>query len=60
MFRYTIRALLWLTVAVALAVGYWNERRVPLLACPAVFRGTRHVASHSLTRAIAIQPGQRQ
>lgn len=27
MFRFTIRDLLWLMVVVALAVGWWTERR---------------------------------
>src|SRR6266567_3969225 len=28
MFRFTIRDLLWLTVVVALSVGWWNQYRV--------------------------------
>ena len=28
MFRFTIRDLLWLTVVVALGVGWWVDRRV--------------------------------
>jgi len=28
MFRFTIRDLLWLMVVVALAVGWWIDRRV--------------------------------
>jgi hypothetical protein len=28
MFRFTIRDMLWLTVVVALAVGWWIDRRV--------------------------------
>jgi hypothetical protein len=27
MFRFTIRDVLWLTVAVAMALGWWNEHR---------------------------------
>ena len=32
MFRFTIRDVLWLTVVVALAVGWWVERRSLLAA----------------------------
>ena len=30
MFRFTIRDVLWLTVVVALAVGWWQERATQL------------------------------
>jgi len=30
MFRFTIRDMLWLTVVVALAVGWWGQRRTAL------------------------------
>jgi len=28
MFRFMIRDVLWLTVVVAMGVGWWNERRI--------------------------------
>ena len=39
MFRFTIRDMLWLTVVVALAVGWWIEHR-------------RHVSSAATVKAL--------
>ena len=43
MFRFTIRDVLWLTVVVALAVGWWIEHRSQTAKVEALDKEVRHL-----------------
>jgi hypothetical protein len=49
MFRFTIRDVLWLTVAVALAVGWWIEHQRHVSSAATVKALEATVADHEAT-----------
>jgi hypothetical protein len=49
MFRFSIRDVLWLTVVVALAVGWWIEHRRHVASSAAVKALEATVADHEAT-----------